>query len=261
VSRDEPDPRDPYSRLQYRRLVAWPRRIEREWPFLSSLLERAPERSVIDLGCGTGEHALHLASRGYRAVGLDRSQAQIEEARRAVGEGDNPRFLVGDLTRVASLAPGPFGAALCLGNTLVHLTNEADLERALEGTRRVLLPGGPWILQILNYRKIRRLGTRHLPVNVRPAEGRGELVFLRLMKLDEKGEVLFLPTTLHLDPERDPPVEVVSSRSVRLRGWTDAEILARLERAGFEEVALYGGMQGEPFEPEGSDDLVVVARA
>jgi SAM-dependent methyltransferase len=36
---------------------------------------------VLDLGCGTGENALHLASLGHRVVGLDGSPTAIEAAR------------------------------------------------------------------------------------------------------------------------------------------------------------------------------------
>ncbi len=66
-------------------MIAWPARIEREAPFLREVLETAPEASVLDLGCGTGEHADFLASRGFRAVGIDRSEAQIAKARRVRG--------------------------------------------------------------------------------------------------------------------------------------------------------------------------------
>ena len=73
-------PDDPYSRVNYRRLIAWEKRIAREGPFLRSLLGRAPERSVIDIGCGTGEHVAFFSAAGARAVGLDRSEAMLKEA-------------------------------------------------------------------------------------------------------------------------------------------------------------------------------------
>jgi len=37
---------DPYSRVDYRRMVAWPERIRREAPFLREFLKRAPTPSV-----------------------------------------------------------------------------------------------------------------------------------------------------------------------------------------------------------------------
>ena len=44
-----------------------------------------PER-ILDLGCGTGGHALVLARRGYRITGVDRSASMLEIARRKAKE-------------------------------------------------------------------------------------------------------------------------------------------------------------------------------
>src|SRR5512143_3125619 len=110
-----PPSHDPYSRVDYRRFVAWPQRIEREWPFLSKVLASAPLRRVLDLGCGTGEHARFLASQGDAIVGIDSSESMLGKAREAaVPEG--VEFIQGDIADVATLTRGPFGAALCLGN-------------------------------------------------------------------------------------------------------------------------------------------------
>ena len=90
---DDPNrPDDQYSRVNYRRLIAWDTRIKREAPFLLALLDRAPERSVIDLGCGTGEHVAFFADTGVRAVGLDCSEAMISAARdhERLGSGAEP---------------------------------------------------------------------------------------------------------------------------------------------------------------------------
>jgi SAM-dependent methyltransferase len=47
-------------------------------------LERvfAPGDRVLDLGCGTGEDALHLASRGMHVTGVDASQGMVDAARK-----------------------------------------------------------------------------------------------------------------------------------------------------------------------------------
>jgi SAM-dependent methyltransferase len=37
---------------------------------------------ILDVGCGTGRHALELASRGYRVTGIDLSEAQLAKARK-----------------------------------------------------------------------------------------------------------------------------------------------------------------------------------
>jgi len=40
-----------------------------------------PVRRILDLGCGTGGHAIPLARRGYTVVGIDRSEAMLVAAK------------------------------------------------------------------------------------------------------------------------------------------------------------------------------------
>lgn len=251
---------DPWSRVQYRKLIAWKKRIEREGPFLRGLLEKAPERSVLDLGCGTGEHIAFFAQLGCRAVGLDASEKMIEDARdhERAGQG---RFVLGDALRAADALGDepPFGLALCLGNMLPYVESDADLERFIASVKSALLPGGALLLQILNYAGFVARGVRHLPLNFRAGADGGEIVFLRVLTPRDDGRVLFFPTVLELDPEAEEPVRVHSSRRVEMRAWTAADLVPRFEAAGF-DVRLYGDMQAGAFDPVESHDLVLVAR-
>ena len=257
---DAPDrPDDPYSRVNYRRLIAWESRIARETPFLLSLLDRAPERSVIDIGCGTGEHVAFFAAADTRAVGLDRSEAMIRAAQDHEDAGTG-RFVLGDaLAARAALGDEPaFGLAICLGNMLPHIEEEADLARFLASLHEVLLPGGLFLIQLLNYEGILATGTRHLPVNVRPGDDGKEIVFLRLISPADNGRMLFFPATLELDPDAEEPLTVTMSRRITLRAWTRADLAPALAEAGFEAM-FHGDMAGGGFVLADSPNLVIVA--
>jgi SAM-dependent methyltransferase len=252
---------DPYRRVDYRRMIAWPARIEREAPFLHAVLETAPEASVLDLGCGTGEHADYLASRGFRTVGIDRSEAQIAKARQYEGRhGESgPRFLHGDLTDLGREPGERFGAAIWLGNGLPHLEDD-ELATALRGLSERLVAGGLLIVQLVNYERIRAQGIRHLPLNFRDdPTAPGEIVFLRVMTLDGPRHVRFTPMSLALRPGQEPPAELEGAREVRLRSWTRGELETALRAAGFVPGAVHGDMTGGEYDPERSTDLVVVA--
>lgn len=257
-----PDPDSPYSRLNYRSLIAWPARIEREWPFLQRTLAGAPAKAVIDLGCGTGEHVRHLASRGFRSVGIDLSEEQIDAARDYANEfgQHGPEFLLGEITDLPRLTEERFGAALCLGNVAPHL-EDRELSQALEALARRMLPEGRLVLQLINYERVFAKKLRALPINFRddPARTGGEIAFVRLMTPDGEQHVRFYPTTLAIRPDEEPAVELKAAREVRLRAWSRTDLTAVLESAGFRLAATHGDMVGGAFEAEDSTDLVVVA--
>ncbi|MDJ0521972.1 MAG: class I SAM-dependent methyltransferase [Planctomycetota bacterium] len=264
MSADEPQgpspADDPYSRAAYRRMIAWERRIEREGPLLMRLLDEGPDRSVLDLGCGTGEHVAFLARAGARAVGLDRSESMIEAARDHESRGEG-RFVLGDALAADDVLAdeAPFGLALCLGNMLPHVLEDDELARFVTAVRDRLAPGGRLLLQILNYERIVSGDVRALPVNVRAGEDDEEIVFVRLMRPLEGGRILFFPTTLTLDADSEEPVAVRTTRRVELRAWTAGDLTACFEDHGF-EVQLHGDMQGGPYEADASHDLVVIVR-
>jgi SAM-dependent methyltransferase len=229
------EPTDEYARLQYRRLIAWPERIRREEPFLLGLFAAAPARSLLDLGCGTGEHAIHFARAGFHVVGIDRSEAQLQEARKQSGDAD-VRFVQGELRALPDLVAERF----------------------------VLLPNGKCVVQILNYERILGSRVRHLPLNFREADesedDESEIVFLRLLRPLESGRIQFMPTTLRVRPHSDEPVEVVATRSVVHRAWLRSDLEPALRDAGFESIQWFGDMSSVEFHAETSTDLVFTAQ-
>ena len=248
---------DAYEELGYHRLIDWPARLAREWPRLEKWLAGAPSRRLLELGCATAEHGRWLVERGFTVLGVDRSVALLDEAR---GRGLPPglELVEGDLLDLESVVAGPFGGALCLGNTLPHVTTDEELAGLLAALRRLLLPGGVLVLQLLGYDRILDGGLRALPVAVRPAAD-GEAVFVRLMTPWPDGRVSFFPTRLSLLPDRDPPVTVVASRRVELRGWRRDELVAALGVGGFWSVEERGGFDGSAWRPS-SNDLILIAR-
>ena len=113
--------------------------IGRPQPQFTAIADRVIS-PVLDAGCGTGEHALLLASRGHRVVGIDFVEEAIRRARdKAAERGLAVEFLVKDATTLGDWGQR-FATVIDCG--LFHVFSDADRRRYVEGLARVLEPGG-----------------------------------------------------------------------------------------------------------------------
>jgi len=105
-------------------------------------------RNLLDLGCGTGAHALRLAQRGHRVIGVDRSPEMLTQAqaKAVVGRGLRLEFQEADICKLDLCQQ--FDAALMMFTVLGYLLNEADLMAALASVRRHLALGGLFIFDV-----------------------------------------------------------------------------------------------------------------
>ena len=100
-----------------------------------------PMASVLDLGCGTGNHSLLLDQRGYEVVGVDRSASMLAHARSkaAKSEPNNGRkeaFYQGDIRNVD--LQRQFDAVLIMFAVLGYQLENSDVLSALKTARRHL---------------------------------------------------------------------------------------------------------------------------
>ena len=98
-------------------------------------------KSVLDVGCGTGEETLFLAQLGaQRVVGLDSSEGSIEYAREAAQKAgiDNVEFRVESVLDEEAMPQEAFDYVSSLG--CIHHT--PDTRRAFHHLSRALKPGG-----------------------------------------------------------------------------------------------------------------------
>lgn len=122
---------------------------EAECDFLEEVFRRYASgtvQSILDLGCGTGGHALPLARRGYQVWGVDRSPQMIAIARekaRMPELATSVRFEVADI-RTLELQR-TFDAVISMFAVLSYQVSNETLLAALCSTRRHVVPGGIFI--------------------------------------------------------------------------------------------------------------------
>jgi SAM-dependent methyltransferase len=104
----------------------------------------AIEGSVLDAGCGTGEHVLMAAARGLDATGIDASSRAIAIAQqKAADRGLDARFVVWDAFRLAELQK-QFDTVLDSG--LFHVFDDVSRQRYVEQLATVVRPGGRYLM-------------------------------------------------------------------------------------------------------------------
>jgi SAM-dependent methyltransferase len=110
-----------------------------------------PPGRLADLGCGTGRLLLHLAPRGYHAIGIDLSPEMLKVARaRAAAAGVFLDLVRANLARLEALAAGSFDYAACLFSTLGMVAGADHRQGVLDQAARLLRPGGKLILHVHN---------------------------------------------------------------------------------------------------------------
>lgn len=241
----------------YDRFVNWPSRLAGEMPWLETQLASVGVREVLDAACGTGQHVLALAQRGYQVSGADLSQAMITQARaNAASAGQAVEFVVAGFGGLAPVfGHSKFKALLCLGNSLPHVLSTQELSSALADFSACLRPGGLLVLQNRNFDAILSRRERWMePQGFRQAEQ--EWLFVRFYDFDLDGLITFNMLTL----QRTGGAWQQRLSSTRLRPLLQAELAKALAAEGFGEVVFHGNMAGAAFDPQSSGNLVVTAR-
>lgn len=185
---------------------------------------------AIELGCGTGPMTRWLAARGFDAVGIDVSPTAIALAQEQSKGASTVHFQVADACAgTLSALDASFDLVLD-GHCLHCIPGEADRQRFLETARRLLRPGGIFLLDTMCTPLQHHRRLEHRPQS-------------RMV-----GRVLYMPTEKAVDYELSiqrngqwylatrylaPPVEL--ERAVRRAGFQT--VLTRLSRATGEALA------------------------
>ena len=121
-----------------------------ECNFVKRIFETYSEEkvdSILDLGCGTGSHALPFADMGYAVTGVDISENMLEMARKKASDQKKQIIFVQQDIRHLDL-PQKFDAAVAMFAVMGYQTTNQNFEDTLTSVRRHLDTGGLFIFDL-----------------------------------------------------------------------------------------------------------------
>jgi cyclopropane fatty-acyl-phospholipid synthase-like methyltransferase len=115
-------------------------------PELVSFVGEHPPGKALDLGCGTGTNCIFLAQHGWDVTGVDFVPRAVQAAKnKAKAAAVAPRFVVGDVTRLAKAGVGD-GYDLLLDLGCFHSIPEAGRDGYVRGATSAAAAGATMLM-------------------------------------------------------------------------------------------------------------------
>ena len=197
-------------------------------------------KTVLDVGAATGNLTAYLLSQGYEVTGIDLSERLITEAAKK-GIVVQPLNML-DIDQLAI-----FDNIVCIGNTLPHLDSKTSVQLFLQKAYGQLSQGGKLILQLVNFQKYFAQQQDDYLGNL-PLIANDKVKFERFYYLNKEGKIRF-KTILEDTIENEELLQPI---------FAD-ELIQWLTQIGFQTINLYGNFKKDPFDPNASMALIIVA--
>lgn len=186
--------------------------------------------SILDLGCGTGNHAFYLASKGYDVIGLDISASMIKKA--ISKQIPNVKFIISNM--IDFNLNHKFDSAISMFAAIGYINNNKDLENAILCIKNHLKSGGLFIFDCWN-----GFGVMHDPPVSRTREvEKDNLKIIRRSypNIDYTNHICTVDFDINVIKDNEIIESFKEKHSVRF--FFPQEIKKYLEDAGFEVLAI-----------------------
>ena len=250
-------------------VVPWERRLDFEIPSLHRLFKQYKITNVIDVFCGTGEHDIALAKKGYHVLGLNRGTLMHRHAvekfiQQPIDVQKNIKFRYGNYKKLIDKNDSPADAVVFLGNALGHLTD--DCQQVLKSAfTKIPNKTGLLVLQLTNIDKIINVKKRLQDFVIVPSRvaKTSEYAFLQFYDPPRLGSK-FATLTMSILFYRLKRWHQKAINSTSIIYFNQRNIESLLKRIGFSKIEFFGSNHNQAlfdkkFDPKMHDYMNVVA--
>jgi ubiquinone/menaquinone biosynthesis C-methylase UbiE len=205
---------------------------------------------TLDLACGTGSLTLELAERGFDVYGLDASPEMLSVAQqKAAKAGHNILFICQKMQQMDLY--GGVDTAVCMLDSVNHITMEADLQESFRRMAMFLNPGGLFVFDANTEYKHRNVLANN--VFIYDMEN---VYCVWQNRCEPKSAVVNV--SLDLFERLDDGTYHRSSEHFQERAYSEQQLRAMLERAGLKVEGVWADLSFEAPKPE-TERLIVAA--
>ena len=226
---------------------------DREFNFIEEIFKATKKpKSILEIGCGTGNYTKILLERGYEVTAIDISGEMLEIAR----EKCSTKFLVGDIRTIK--IDDKFDCCLAMFAVMGYITKNRDIIKALINIREHLKPNGIFIFDVWNGLTVMRT----LPEQRIKKVEDNKVKIIRyaipnLIAFEHICEVNY--KLLILNKKENAYREINEKHTVRY--YFPQEIIYYLEESGFEVINIYPFLNLNGKVDENVWNMCVVAKA
>lgn len=208
-------------------------RVVKEAKFLTQTFSKYGNvTTVLDAGCGSGNHLNEFAKLGFTGIGIDLNKNMVKYARHKYPD---LQFQIADMRSLPF--SNQFDAIICLCTTFSYNITISDIEAALKSFSKALKKNGILIIETFNpiaFIEKRKFKNTITELGAYKAMGLRSTV---KMKVDERNQLLIENRSI-FDLSTD---KLIKKDLTKYRMFFPQEMKYLLQQQGFKFLELYGG--------------------
>jgi ubiquinone/menaquinone biosynthesis C-methylase UbiE len=242
---------------KYYDLIYHDKDYAKECDFLESIFTEFSKKpnSILDIGCGTGGHAIHLAKRGYEVSGIDISKEMIEVAKSKIKQKNvKTEFLVSSMQEFN--LNKKFDVCISMFSSINYLLSYNDVKKTFTNIRYHLKEEGLFIFDCWNAIAVTQ---SYLPVKIKAFEDEKYKIIriseTKVNKLKQLCEIKWTYIVIQKDIIKDYFSEIL-----KLRIFFLEELRYLLDSCGFRVLKICPFMKTDKEIQEDTWDITIISR-